>query len=389
MSVKKGFVALALVLLLLCGAAASAQEEMRVYIAQGAMGRQEAQRLAAWLNEEIPQGTWTAVLGEDGVSLRELVLSDRAPQLAICPPGEALAWAKEGLLLALDDEEAMERERVQPEVLSSCTMNGTLFMRPLWASHRQMAVNARLLARRSYGSLLDDMEHPVWYPMELNQMLEDFALDGTPGMEIWLEGEDNGAALEALMQGIGGGAMLDADGCYDEGGAALEGLAWLQIMVAQGLIGVAENRQEALAHFAAGETAFFIDWTQEEAQRSGMALERAGVELIERPYPSSCCEPVRAFEVVGAAVFRSERSAQALLSLTALRRLTDDEQAWLMPQERAIWRDGAQWLPPLDASDAGSTLRRLLAQAVQDVILGEQDAEEAERGICAAMRALK
>ena len=386
---KKGFVALTLVFLLLCGAAASAQEEMRVYIARGAMSRQEAQRLIAWLGEEIPQGAWTAVLGEDGVSLRELVLSDRAPQLAICPPGEALAWAKEGLLLALDDEEAAERERVQQEVLDCCTLGGTLFMRPLWAGHRQMAVNARLLARRSYGSLLDDMEHPVWYPMELNQMLEDFALDGTPGMEIWLKGEDDGAALEALLQAIGGGAMLDADGCYDEGGAALEGLAWLQIMVAQGQIGVAQSRQEALEHFAAGETAFFIDWTQAEAQRSAVGLERAGVELVERPYPSSSGESVRAFEAIGAAVFRSERSAQALLSLTALRRLTDEEQAWLMPQERAIWRDGAQWLPPLDASDAGSTLRRLLARAVGDVLAGEQDAGEAERGIRAAMRALQ
>ena len=160
-------------------------------------------------------------------------------------------------------------------------------------------------------------------------------------------------------------------------------------MVAQGQIGVAQSRQEALEHFAAGETAFFIDWTQAEAQRSAVGLERAGVELVERPYPSSSGESVRAFEVIGAAVFRSERSAQALLSLTALRRLTDEEQAWLMPQERAIWRDGAQWLPPLDASDAGSTLRRLLARAIGDVLAGEQDAGEAERGIRAAMRALQ
>lgn len=386
---KKGFVALALVFLLLCGAAASAQEEMRVYIAQGAMNRQQAQRLMAWLNEEIPQGTWTAVLGEDGASLRELVLSDRAPQMAICPPGEALAWAKEGLLLALDDEEATEEARVQPEVLACCTTSGTLFMRPLWACHRRIAVNARLLARRSYGALLDDMAHPVWYPMELNQMLEDFALAGTPGLEIWLDGEDDGAALEALLQGIGGGAMLDADGRYIEGGAALEGLAWLQIMAAQGQIGVAESRRQALEHFAAGKTAFFIDWTDAEEARSSVGLERAGVELMERPYPSSDGESVRAFEVIGAVVFRTERSAQALLSLTALRRLTDETQAWLLPQERAIWRDGAQWLPPLGASDAGSTLRHLLAGAVRGIISGEQDAAEAEQGIAAAMRALR
>ena len=128
---------------------------------------------------------------------------------------------------------------------------------------------------------------------------------------------------------------------------------------------------------------------QAEAQRSTVGLERAGVELVERTYPSSSGESVRAFEIIGAAVFRSERSAQALLSLTALRRLTDEEQAWLMPQERAIWRDGAQWLPPLDASDTGSTLRRLFAQAVRDVLSGGQGAGEAERAIRAAMRVLE
>ena len=95
---------------------------------------------------------------------------------------------------------------------------------------------------------------------------------------------------------------------------------------------------------------------------------------------------MRAFEPVGASVFRTERSAQALLSLTALRRMTQD---WLDEGARGIWRDGAQWLPPLDASDAGSTLRRLLARAIGDVLAGEQDAGEAERGIRAAMRALQ
>ena len=114
--------------------------------------------------------------------------------------------------------------------------------------------------------------------------------------------------------------------------------------------------------------------------------KRAGVELIERPYPSSSGEPVRAFEVVGAAVFRSERSSQALLSLTALRRMTQD---WLDEGARGIWRDGAQWLPPLGSTEAGGTLRRLLGQAVRAIAAGEMGAREAELGIRAAMRALR
>ena len=383
---KKGFGALALAGLLLCGATAAAQEEMRVYIAEGAMERREAQRMVAWLGEELPQGTWTAVLGEDGVSLRELVLADSAPQIAICAPGEALPWAKEGLLLALDGEEAEEDGRVEEVVISACTLGDALFMRPLWARHRQMAVNARLLARAGYASLLDEVQHPVWYPMELNQMLEDFALDGTPGLEIWLDGEDGGAALEALLQGIGGGAMLAPDGRYREGGPALDGLGWLEIMLMQGQIGLAASREEALMHFAQGETAFFIDWTQEEAARSGQGLERAGVELVTMPYPAGSGTAMRAFEPVGASVFRTERSAQALLSLTALRRMTQD---WLDEGARGIWRDGAQWLPPLGSTEAGGTLRRLLGQAVRAIAAGEMGAREAELGIRAAMRALR
>ena len=386
--VKKGIGALALAFLLLCGAVSSAQEDMRVYIAKGTMGRREAKRLVEWLGETLPQGTWTAVLGEDGESLRELVMADQAPQLVICAPGEALPWAKEGMLLALDGEDK-EDEGIAQAVLDACTAEGVLFMRPLWAEHRQIAVNARLLARRGYGSLLGEMEHPVWYPMELNQMLEDFALDGTPGLEIWLEGEDDGAALEALLQGIGGGALLSEDGRYDEEGAALDALAWLQIMVSQGQIGIAESREAALERFAAGETAFFIDWTSQEETRSGARLERAGVELEVRPYPSSSGMPVRAFEVVGAAAFRTERGAQALLACAALRQLEQDAPVWLVPEERGIREDGAQWLPPLSASDTGVTLRRLLDRAVREVTAGEADARWAERGIAAAMRALR
>lgn len=387
--VKKGFGALVLAFLLLCGAASSAQEEMRVYVARGVMSRQEAQRLVEWLGETLPQGTWTAVLGEDGKSLRELVMADQAPQLAICAPGEALPWAKEGLLLALDDEEGEEEEGIAQEVLDACTADGALFMRPLWAEHRQIAVNARMLSRRGYGSLLGELEHPVWYPMELNQMLEDFALDGTPGLEIWLEGEDDGAALEALLQGIGGGALLGEDGRYNEDGAALEALSWLQIMASQGQIGVAESREAALERFAAGETAFFIDWTPQEEARSAARLERAGVELEARPYPSANGMPMHAFEVVGAAAFRTERGAQALLACAALRQMAQGAPVWLIPEERGIWRDGAQWLPPLSASDTGMTLRRLLQKAIREVNAAEADARWAERGIAAAMRALR
>ncbi|MDY4856217.1 MAG: hypothetical protein SO155_09425, partial [Candidatus Ventricola sp.] len=82
---------------MLFGSGAMAQETMRVYIGRDALDMQTAQQLVEMIGRAVPQAEWTAEYEEEtGESLRTLVLSDRAPALAVCAPGEALPWAKEG-----------------------------------------------------------------------------------------------------------------------------------------------------------------------------------------------------------------------------------------------------------------------------------------------------
>lgn len=372
-----------LVAALLSGAAA--QEEMRVYVAQDALARQTAERVLVLLREAFPQGDWTAVYEEEEGDLRALVLGDQAPQLAICPPQEARPWAREGLLLALDGQ-AGSLARIEPEVTDTCVLEETLFMLPLAARCREMAVNEELVNAHGFGYLLDPVGHPVWYPSELNQLLEEFAIHDLTGMDIWLE--DDGAALEAFVQAVGGGAMLRSDGTF-EPGAAMTGLVWLRDMVLGGLVGVAGSREEALARFLAGETALFIDWTEEEETRSAQAVSEAELELRTLSYPTPLGLPVRAFELTGACVFVSERSAQTVLALSALRFLAGDAGAQAALGEDGIRRDDAFWLPALPLLDGGGTLRGLFAGAAGRVLDGAETPKAAVTGISAMMEAAR
>ena len=386
---KKGMAAwmaaLAALLMTALLSGATAQEEMRVYIAQDALERHTAERIVALLQEAFPQGNWTAVYaGEEG-DLRALVLDDRAPQLAICAPQEARPWAQEGLLLALDGQ-TEELARIEPEVTDTCVLEETLFMLPLTARCREMAVNAELVNAHGFGYLLDPVAHPVWYPSELNQLLEEFAIHDQTAVDIWLE--DDGAALEAFLQAVGGGAMLQGDGAFDPG-AALTGLVWLRDMAQGGLISIAGSREEARSRFLAGETALFIDWTPEEEIRSAQAVSDAGLELRMVSYPTPLGVPVHAFELTGAAVFKSERSAQTVLALSALRFLAGDAGAQLAMGGRGIYRDDAFWLPALPLMDGGGTLRVLFAGAAGRVLDGAQSPQAAVAGLEGMMEAAR
>ena len=386
---KKGMAAwmaaLAALLMTALLSGAAAQEEMRVYIAQDALERHTAERIVALLQEAFPQGNWTAVYaGEEG-DLRALVLDDRAPQLAICAPQEARPWAQEGLLLALDGQ-TEELARIEPEVTDTCVLEETLFMLPLTARCREMAVNAELVNAHGFGYLLDPVAHPVWYPSELNQLLEEFAIHDQTAVDIGLE--DDGAALEAFLQAVGGGAMLQGDGAFDPG-AALTGLVWLRDMAQGGLISIAGSREEALARFLGGETALFIDWTEEEETRSAQAVSEAELELRTLSYPTPLGLPVRAFELTGACVFVSERSAQTVLALSALRFLAGDAGAQAALGEDGIRRDDAFWLPALPLLDGGGTLRGLFAGAAGRVLDGAETPKAAVTGISAMMEAAR
>ncbi|MDY3833351.1 MAG: hypothetical protein SOZ79_12835, partial [Candidatus Ventricola sp.] len=107
---------------MLFGSGAMAQETMRVYIGRDALDMQTAQQLVEMIGRAVPQAQWETLPEEEtGESLRTLVLSDRAPALAICAPGEALPWAKEGMLLPLQAAIAGQN-RMQRQVLDCCVL---------------------------------------------------------------------------------------------------------------------------------------------------------------------------------------------------------------------------------------------------------------------------
>lgn len=360
----------ALAALLCLGAQGAAEEatRMQVYVASGAMDSDMAGRLVDQLGRTYNRAQWELVEQDAcGMSLRELVLADRAPDLAICSPQEAAPWAREGLLLPLQTRLG-EQARIQPQVLQSCVHEEQLFMAPLLARHRQMAVNAVLFEERRLQYLLDPVTHPVWYPTEFQQILEEFALADAPAMELWPAQVEDSAAMEALVQAMYSGFFCTSDGELGQMDSSqlVAGLRWLQDLVNGGMIVGVQSRQAALAHFIRGDTAIFIDWTQAEAQSWRTALAENGVQVQTVPYPASIGLPVRSYDVVGAAVFDSADAQRNALALQAAVSLHEDPHGLLGSRE--IFRDESIWLPPLETNERGMTLRSLFCGALNDVL---------------------
>ena len=383
--------AAALFALMLLAAGAMAQETMRVYIGRDALDAQTARQLVEMIGRAAPQAQWETQLEEEtGESLRTLVLSDRAPALAICAPGEALPWAQEGMLLPLQSAIAGQG-RMQMQVLDCCVLEENLFMAPLLARHRQMAVNVRRFEEQRLDYMLDEMTHPVWYPTEFYQILEEFLLDDETAMDVWPAQPQTSAALEAMVQAIYGGSLLSEDAALCQAGSPeiRAGLRWLGETVACGLIGLAQSREAALERFVSGETAIFADWTAQEAAREKDALAENGVQVQTMPYPSSMGLPVRAFTLTGVCAFASGDAGTDALAVKATAFLNENAQAQALLGSRAIWQDNAVWLPSLELGSRGATLRSLFCEAMRQVISGETEAAEALEWVQAAMDALK
>lgn len=374
-------------LLVFTAAGAAEKTEIEVFFARGAMDGAQARALMEMTRRAFPQAEWTATFEEEtGESLRARILSDSAPQMAVCGPGEAAAWAKEGLLAPLEGRVA-DLTQMQ-RVVDACTWDEQLVLAPIMARHRQMAVNRRLMERERMGYMTGTTEHPVWYPSEFDQVLEAFALSDTPAVEIWPSEPENSAGIEAMVQAIFGGSILSEDGrTVLAGSPGVEaGLTWLSDRVDSGLIGVAESREQALERFLAGETALFIDWSDQEAARHAKAIKRGGVELKALPYPSACGLPVRSFELTGVCVFATGGAQQTFAEQAVSLWSREADQA---VGDRAIWQDDAVWLPVLHAGGAGATLRSLLCDATRAVLAGEMEAREAMRVLGATMEAMK
>ena len=381
----KGSAALLLAALLALAGQIALAERVTVYAAQDAFEIGQAKLIVHLLGEAFPQAEWTLAEGEE--SLYGRVMADCAPDLAICTPGEAMPWAQEGLLLPLDGHIA-GAGRIAQAVLSAGVWEERLYMAPLVAKHRQMAVNADRLERLQMRHLLDQAAYPVFTPQQLEQVLEECMLSGETGMEIWPPAEGESAAAAALAQAVYGGAWMTEDGeaCPSDP-AAVYGAAWLAGLVKSGAAGYAESRAAALERFLNGETAIFIDWTNQEEKLWQRRQDGAAFTLAVTPYPSAEGEIVRSFELAGVCAFSTSAPGKDALLQQAVAFLHEDERAQQLLSSRGIWQDDTRWLPLLNADSAGATLGALMEEALRDVIEGKEKAAAALLGVQAAMRA--
>ncbi|MBR4039164.1 MAG: hypothetical protein IKJ11_03590 [Clostridia bacterium] len=376
---KPGMLAVCMLLVLLVSGA-SAQETMELYVQEGALAQGKARQVLALLSEEMPDAAWT--LEEGGASLRERVMRGDAPDLAICAPKEARPWAKEGMLVPLQAVIGSQT-RMQRQVLDLCVEDEALFMAPLIAYHRQMAVNRRRFEEHRLDYMLDARTYPVWYPTQFYQILEEFLLQDETAVDIWLATPQTSAALEALTQSVFGGMLLSEDGktCEADSLDMRAGVRWLRDAVDDGLIGCCGTREDALERFVSGETAIFIDWVDGQTLPGDMA------DIMTVPYPSAVGLPVRSFVLTGVCAFAGGDARRDALAQKACVIL--HEQAQEILGARGIWQDGAIWPASLDRDDRTSTLRSLLCTALDDVMQGRETVEDALDRAAAAMRALR
>lgn len=368
----------ALALLVMLMPCASAQETLLLYAEEGLLGEGRAKQMLALLRENIPEADW--VLEEGGEPLRARVLAGDTPDLAICTPQSARPWAQEGLLLPLHTVIGGQT-RMQRQVLGLCVQGEEMFIAPLIARHRQMAVNRALLEHRGAGYMLDGKTYPVWYPAQFHQILEEFLLEEEPALDIWHAEPDTGAAIETLAQALFGGELLGEDGesCAADSPDMRAGVCYLREAVDDGMIGYCGSREEALARFLDGQTAIFIDWM-------GTELPESEMDIVTVPYPAAAGVPVRSFELAGVCAFAGGPAKDALLKKACML-LHEHAQEILGP--RGIWQDGALWLESLDGSDYAATLRSLFAGAMNEVMEEGESAEAALGRLQAAMDAMR
>ena len=274
--------------------------------------------------------------------------------------------------------DAQEAERIAREVLSACTYEEELFMAPLYARHRRMAVNRRKMEELQIAALMDEKVFPVWQPIQLYQVLEEAALSDIVAMEFWPCSEDDGDAPLAFMQALYGGVIVQEGRVLADNDAAVTALEWMQELVEEGYIGMAPSREAALRRFLDGETVLFMDWTDEEVR----AYERLGngeMQFVSRPYPSSFGIPVRDMEVIGVAAFATGDEETDALTRNAAAFLSGDAQVHRVLGERAVYSDGGIWLSFPGAGSGGSALRALMGEAVDAALEGEMTAQAALR----------
>lgn len=375
-----------LVLMLACLCSNAAAQEMRVFVSRNAMGEHTAKLLVGLLQKEYPETQWSLEM-ETEDSLRRLVLSDCAPEIAISTPAQLRTWAREGMLLPLTSAIAGQMHMNQ-QALACCVDEEKLFMAPLVARHRRMAINRNLFEKKRMGYMLGEVTYPVWYLTQFQQIMEEFMLANEVAFEIWPPSAQNAAGLEALLQSLYGGSMLDdAGNCRIDSPEINTSVRWMKNMVRSDMIGYAKSRDEALQHFIGGKTPVFIDWMDGMETTYAKELDQNGVELVTMPYPSSTGEQIRAFELTGAAAFAQEDASANDLAVRAIAFLHESAQAEAAMGNRGLGRDDARWIPDLSMSASGATLRTWFAAFLRSVLEGDAEIDTALSMVQAAMHA--
>lgn len=373
--------------LLMTVVVAGARAEFTLYAAEETVSKAQAQAMADALSEALEQEVELLLEEQTGERISQRIFAGHAPRIAVLDAQQAALWARTGMLVPLDGC-VKALGRISQEFVDACVLEERLMLAPLLTNKHVMAVRTDRFQAVNMGYLLNSRAHPVWYPSEFVQALDEMALLSSPGMDVWPPQDEDSLWLEALLQGVGDLNLSDpSTGAYGADGKALEAaLEWMEDMLQAGLITTAQDREEALDRFLSGETAVFPDWTAAESERYAQEIRRE--EILLRPYPSLTGGQRHACELVVLCAFSTgdeqedEQSRQAIASL--LEAELPESALW----RRSVYDDGAQCLPLLGAQEYGATLKALLCEAARAVIAGEEDAQQAARRIDRAMQTM-
>ena len=365
---------------------AAARAELRLFIGKDTLNETQTHALAKMLETQLQDAVaWDRQQGEAGFSKR--MLDGDAPHLAILHADEIVQWAEAGMLTPLDG--LMEDlDTVDETIIGACVTDERLFAIPLGMRQHTMAVDPSWLEKIRMGYLMDERMYPAWNYAQVLQLLDELALKGDAGLEIWPPEEEHVLCVEALLQGVCGSWF--EDGATEAASVNLErmtdGFVWLEEMVEAGLIDVTESRDAALESFIGGETAIFIDWTPEESRRYAEALEAGSIRLL--PYPSVSGIPFGAAQVICLIVpaCGDEEAAQQARRAAAL--LGSGGYAQRILGEALHGTQETQWVISMSTLKGGATLRALFAQAIAEILWEDMPAKEAAQRIGRAMQVI-
>lgn len=368
---------MALAFVLALGMCTSAKADLQLYIGKNTVSASQGEALARLLQTGLEEPVQAAMQTDESFSQR--MTDGSAPDMAILCADEMRKWANAGMLTALDGCTDTLGE-MSEEIVNGCVADESLYALPLGIRSRAMAVHPAWMEKIRMAYLLDERMHAAWYPTEILQALDELALSGGTGLDLWPPQETGTLCFEAFLQGING-AWFSA-GETDAGNADLEALedalVWVEEMVRAELVGTAQSRDEALARFLAGETAIFIDWTMEDSRTYAGEIEDGSIQLL--PYPSMSGIPFAAGDVVCfLAPCSGEEGEQRARQAAAL--LASNGYAQQVLGETLPAADEMDWLIGVNMLEGGATLRALFAQAVGEILAGDIPAREAAKKI--------